>query len=371
MVVGSAPIGRKASVPDWRSRRAIVPGWLFSFAIHALTLLLLAFWYQAQPKAPVGFGGDGPEIGIIVSQRGEFIESTNTEPSTSQATVDGPTEAETPAEATTTETASTEPPSGTSAPAAKVASELPDLPLFPSQAGSSGITRPVVGAGLGTGIAGDSAAYSDVREVVKAGGIRAGGKASASGTPGTAFMGVADQGSRVVFVIDCSGSMAEHGAMRVAKSALVSSLQSLDSIQQFQVIFFNERPEPLRLRSESKPILYFATDIFKTLARQSISAQLPVMGTQRDLAVVEALKLNPEVIFVLTDAGEPILVARDLKKIADLNRGRTRIHTIEFGKGEQLAGPENFLQKLARQNGGTHRYHDITQFDLPGRTSSN
>jgi Ca-activated chloride channel family protein len=78
-----------------------------------------------------------------------------------------------------------------------------------------------------------------------------------------------------------------------------------------------------------------------------------------------ALRMNPEVIFFLTDALEPPLWPKDLERIRTMNGGRVRIHSIEFGQGPELgvdANIGNFLRKLANQNGGSYRYHDVTRF---------
>lgn len=342
MSSGSVRPATPARLRDWVPRWTKLPSWVLSCGVHALLLLALATWLQSRERPPVGFTDEpAREIGIVVKQRGEFVEAP--QQATQESTTGDPSE-------TTPQQKPDQ--------AVKVASDLPSLPSIPAETLPSAVPTPLVGAG----VASPAAPVADVRDVVKSGGVRSPGERIASGTPGTAFMGVEDKGTRIVFVVDCSASMSEHYALRVAKSALVSSLQALDSTQQFQVIFFNEQCVPLRLKGESKPILYFATDMYKVLARQSISAQQPNLGTDRETAIMMGMKMNPDVLFVLTDSGEPHLVARDLKRIADLNRGRTRIHTIEFGEGKSLGGPENFLQKLARQNGGTWRYHDVTRF---------
>jgi hypothetical protein len=48
-----------------------------------------------------------------------------------------------------------------------------------------------------------------------------------------------------------------------------------------------------------------------------------------------------------------------------MNTG-TMINTIEFGYGAQ-ADPENFLVKLARQNGGAHVYVDLASLPAAAR----
>ena len=87
----------------------------------------------------------------------------------------------------------------------------------------------------------------------------------------------------------------------------------------------------------------------------------PDGGTDHMPALKKALRYQPDHLFFLTDADQPILSARELNEIKTLNAGRTKIHCVEFGKGSELSG-DNFLKKLARDNGGTYRYRDVTRF---------
>ena len=105
---------------------------------------------------------------------------------------------------------------------------------------------------------------------------------------------------------------------------------------------------------------YWSTSINKTLARNSINSIGPGTGTHHLTAVQTALSLKPEVLFFLTDADAPILRAADLNEIRKKNRGRTRIHCIEFGTGPFIV--DSFLKRLAAQNGGTYRYRDVKKF---------
>jgi hypothetical protein len=68
------------------------------------------------------------------------------------------------------------------------------------------------------------------------------------------------------------------------------------------------------------------------------------------------------VVFLLTDADQPGLDARDFAEIRKLNKGRARIHCIEFGQEANLNEDENFLMHLAREGRGTYRYFDVTRF---------
>jgi hypothetical protein len=78
-----------------------------------------------------------------------------------------------------------------------------------------------------------------------------------------------------------------------------------------------------------------------------------------------ALRMVPDVIFFLTDADEPRISTQQLAHLAQRNKG-TSINTIEFGYGPQ-SDPDNFLVKLARQNGGKHAYVDVSRLPVARR----
>jgi Ca-activated chloride channel family protein len=235
--------------------------------------------------------------------------------------------------------------------ATRVTEPLTARPVTPSSSHLPETPLPVIGPGL------PSPSPTDARDLVRNTGSPSPAGRNAA-LPGTAFMGARDQGSRVVFVVDSSSSMASYNAMRSAKAALVTSLQALDDTQQFQVVFYNSTPRPMALRGETA--LFFATELNKTAARQYIAGMEPDAGTDHLPALKLALRWQPEVIYFLTDADEPQLTARELDDIRRQNQGRARIHSIEFGRGPALTdGPTNFLQKLAQQNGGTYRYQDV------------
>jgi Ca-activated chloride channel family protein len=195
------------------------------------------------------------------------------------------------------------------------------------------------------------------------GGGTSNGPAPASGLARgeTSFLGIRDSGETFVYVIDVSGSMSDEGAINVAKAELMSSLASLHGGQQFQVIFYNEKPIPLRLPGRAPQQLYDATDLNKTLARQVIAAVQADLGTKHMPALKLALEIQPDVLFFLTDADEPALTAKDLDEIRRANAGGTRVHAVEFGKGGKLnASPS--LERLAQQNHGAYQYRDVMRF---------
>ncbi len=94
----------------------------------------------------------------------------------------------------------------------------------------------------------------------------------------TSFFDIEAKGNRFVYVLDRSGSMFDHGAIRVAKEELVASLAALEQTQQFHVLFYNQALLELTGNSE-RPQMQWATDINRTLARQFISTVQPDGGT--------------------------------------------------------------------------------------------
>ncbi|HLQ46599.1 MAG TPA: hypothetical protein VK137_17780 [Planctomycetaceae bacterium] len=212
---------------------------------------------------------------------------------------------------------------------------------------------------LGPGPAASLRTPSNASELIKPSGKRGGGDES-PGLGETAFFDIAAKGNRFVYVLDRSGSMYDHNAIRVAKEELVASLSALEQTQQFQVIFYNTSFIELR-HTDDRPQMQWATEINRTLARQFISGVQPDGGTDHLPPLRKALRYQPEHLFFLTDADQPQLSARELAEIKTLNGGRTKIHCVEFGKGPEISA-DNFLKKLARENGGTYRYRDVTRF---------
>lgn len=344
MSASSAKPRSRSPLPDWLPRLVVMPG-LLSVMVHATMLLVFATTMRSCQHAPVGFTNEeSREVGIVVKQVGDnpdaVVPGEPREGDTSDNAIDPVPvdDAFAPAQATPDR-----PPVDTSLPQSDAIATM-----------GPGVNLPTVGT------------VSDPRQPVKSGGgQRPAAAGIPGGVPGAAFMGTQDRGSKVVFVIDASGSMLSHNSMQVAKSSLVSSLQSLEGTQQFLIIFYDDKPSVLNLRDLHQPQLYAATEIHKTLAKQKIAGIQPGTGTQHVPALEMALRLRPDIIFFLTDGQEPPIYEGELDSLKKLNGQTTRIHSIEFGVGPEIAetaNPRNFLRKLSRQNGGTYRYYDVTRF---------
>jgi hypothetical protein len=177
----------------------------------------------------------------------------------------------------------------------------------------------------------------------------------------TSLFGIVGEGYKFVYVFDRSGSMGGEGreSLRAVKAELIRSLKHLDSVHQFQIIFYNERPVVFN-PTGTPGRLAFATDENKQRAARFLDTIVADGGTDHEDALRLAIRLHPDVIFFLTDADDPKLTSGQLAKISRLAAGVV-IHAIEFGPGPKPK-EESFLAALARQNGGKYAYIDISKY---------
>jgi hypothetical protein len=189
-----------------------------------------------------------------------------------------------------------------------------------------------------------------------------GGKRGSGGEAQTQVFGAQGVGATFVYVFDRSGSMEGFGGrpLASAKRELIKSLAPLDSIHQFQIIFYNENPQVFNPDPSRQPRLRFGTEQEKRLAEGFIRGIVANGGTQHITALRIALRMAPDVIFFLTDADDPQLTSAELAEIRRLNTAGTTINAIEFGSTSSPPA-ENFLMRLARESGGKHVYVDVTK----------
>jgi hypothetical protein len=179
--------------------------------------------------------------------------------------------------------------------------------------------------------------------------------------------GVSGSGSRFVYVFDRSDSMNGYGGkpLRAAKSELIRSIQSLTDRQRFQIIFYNDKPTPLKVANAPLQLMSGGTSSAVRAERyiQSIRA---FGGTEHNGALKLALRMSPDVIFFLTDARIPRLSQTQLAEIRRrADQAGTTIHAIEFGS-EPLAPRNSFLRELAAQNNGQYQYVDVRGLTVTG-----
>lgn len=179
--------------------------------------------------------------------------------------------------------------------------------------------------------------------------------------PGTEFFGAQDRASSFAYVIDCSGSMSNRNALRIAKAELLNSLDRLPPDARFTVVFYNIRPTVFP-DERGNAALMAATAENKARVRTRLTTIRPDGGTDHAKALQSAFMMKPEVVFFLTDAermdpGE----ARTLRDEA----GAIRIQAIEFGEGPEIGGSTP-LRDLATATGGTFRHVDLSVWNADG-----
>lgn len=175
----------------------------------------------------------------------------------------------------------------------------------------------------------------------------------------TSMFGIEAEGAKFVYVIDRSGSMGIDGdrPLAAAKAELLRSIEKLDTVQQFQVIFYNERPRIFNPTGVPGR-LAFGNDQNKAEVRRFLETVKAEGGTDHEAALAAAIHLRPDVIFLVTDGDDPKLDARQLARIERMGAGII-IHAIQFGTGPPQ--PRNFMAQLARQSAGRHVYVDVSK----------
>ena len=159
----------------------------------------------------------------------------------------------------------------------------------------------------------------------------------------TSFFGVRARGQFFVFVVDQSGSMIDDDRLTRAKIELLRSVFALQPPQRFEVIFYNEEATPMPGGPQPRP-----ADL-KT--KNQLTAWLhligPDGGTDPRPAMAQALALQPDAVFLLSDGEFP---EGTVERVAKLNPRKVPIHCVDMTGGQ--AG--NHLLRIARDSGGQY-----------------
>ena len=205
------------------------------------------------------------------------------------------------------------------------------------------------------------------------------GSTSASG-----FFGIPVRGRRVLFVLDCSGSMAGHMSrsglsafdrsitrLRRAKQELLKAVEALPEEVEFNVICFSHDARAWRARPRK------ATPKRKAALARYLKAVVADGGTDLLLGLKRGLENRvhlmqsmdrPSVdeVFVLSDGYPSRRPSFILEKVSEWNIGRVvRINTIFLGGYDpdpdhtrfpgRVLNPIEFMKELAKQNNGSFR----------------
>lgn len=299
-----------------------LPAWLLSCGLHTLLLVLLALLYRATFS---GAAAEQTRTGGIVlvaadTETTEYLsEGDNSDTSSSS------------------ESTAQSPP-----PLPSEAERLPDLP------GLASAQSPLTGVGddLLEALPGANALTEGTTQ-----GREVGGQVT------TEVFGVKGTGNRFVYVFDKSDSMNgyEGRPLRAAKEALLTSVESLGEINQFQIVFYNNECDIFTRGNEAT--MFFGNPEVKAAARRFIQGVRASGGTDHLRALRRALSLQPDVVFLLTDA-EGGFTTDELRQIADWNRSGAVINAVEFGQGPRK-GTDRSLEALVREHRGQYVYKNI------------
>jgi hypothetical protein len=175
----------------------------------------------------------------------------------------------------------------------------------------------------------------------------------------TQFFGVEAEGNKFVYVFDRSHSMASYDSipMQAAKMELLSSIERLESQQQFYTVFYNHEPWLYEPPGSSRGRLQFATAENKALFREVLYRLRPDGGTRHMPGLEWAIKKRPDVIYLLTDGEEKDDLTNDeLQRLCRMNSSGASIHVIQFTLESR---PDSTLVQLAKRNRGKHTFIGI------------
>ncbi len=178
--------------------------------------------------------------------------------------------------------------------------------------------------------------------------------------PKTNFLGSGGNANSVIYICDASGSM--DTKFDLLKRKLEESIDRLQPIQQFNVVFFNDdKVFPL-----SSNFLLQAQTANKSKAYHFIDEMYVHAGSDPINAITAAFTMRPQLIYFLTDGEFPNDEAI-LKRIATLNsRHATRINTILLmGKRSEETGMATFvkvMKRIASENGGNFSSLSVEDF---------
>ena len=162
-------------------------------------------------------------------------------------------------------------------------------------------------------------------------------------------------GHSFVFVIDRSQSMggAGLGVLFEAEKELTKALAGLKPIHKFQIIAYHHKPIYF---SDKGPVP--ATPENQRRVKKFFGGLAAFGATRHDVALLAALRAEPDVIFFLTDGGDPIPNSVTRHRIRQRAGGRTTIHCLQFGF-RALEEGDNFMRQLASDTGGSYGYIQV------------
>jgi hypothetical protein len=228
---------------------------------------------------------------------------------------------------------------------------LKDTP-WEATSGSVGDSSPVVLPEMVESFVEENTALAHLSQVVAVGGTGVGeeGEGAGGDTGPGSFFGLRPLGGKTVFVVDASQSMNHpHPApagtrFRRVKLELLKTIGEMPPEEQFFIMFFNDQAVPM----PAQQLMEATPEAQQAYLRWMVD--VPAQGKTKPLqALLLALQLRPDTIYLLTDGDFPLKISEIVTKA---NTSGTAIHTIGFGDNTG----EEVLKAMARQNGGRYRF---------------
>jgi hypothetical protein len=187
------------------------------------------------------------------------------------------------------------------------------------------------------------------------------------GSPGekvrVSLFGLEAEGSKFVYVLDRSAST-DGKLLESAKAEILASIEKIDDVHQFQLVVYNERPKAFNPAGPNHQ-LAFGNAANRAEVKRFLATIEADGGTDHEAALSQAIRMRPDVIFLLTDGDKPLLGDRQLARVDRIGPG-IKFHTIQFGDGPQHGG-RGWMGKLARQSGGEYKYVDTSKLRMEGK----
>lgn len=211
-----------------------------------------------------------------------------------------------------------------------------------------------LGAGGAIGKVSGAAAGGDAGQLAPFG-IPGGG---AGAGPRVSFIGVGGNARRIVYLVDASGSMTD--AVDRLKAALVSSIDKLVPLQEFNVVVFRDEDVLVLNRGG----LVRATAANKQKAFQWVADNYYVSGKTDPMpAIKTSFGLRPELLYVLTDGFDQIASFDDLK--AEFRRhnaaNAVKVNTLLI-RSRNEPELERVMKDIADANGGVFKAVERNSF---------
>lgn len=341
---------------SWYDMEAL-PSWLISLITHMGLLLLLGLLYQTVPKEPgveltLNYQAD-PGLTDFDAGGGE-----NGGDGLGQE-LDEELEAEVAEMSFEAEVASIDAPS---------LSDLVKPQLDAVATESLGVDAASLLAASGGSVAGNGT--GDGGSGTGSGGGDGAGQGTGTGDgtgPGhayTSMFGLAGEGGNFVYAFDRSQSMNSvftYGIdgsrsltvtpLEAAKNELIRSIGDLNDGCRFQIVFYND----IAVMFGGGPTMYTASYANKELAKTFVENMKAEANTNHSIALENALKCNPDMIFLMTDgeAKDDLSPSEVRRLIRHCKKEKIKINVVHFCF--EVRETCSLIQ-LAEGTGGQHRF---------------